>query len=95
MLAFGSLVNHIHQLTAPVAQTDLSPWGMVGISWPIFIGTSWHFYFQWTFFQESIQYFIATLDYISYILPHTIAIFLERELTVTDIFIFVSPPSKT
>ena len=36
MLAFHSLVNYIDQLTAAVAITDFLPWGMVGVSWPIF-----------------------------------------------------------
>ena len=48
MLAFCSIVNYIDQLTASVAITDFSPWGMVGVSWPFFDGVSWHIYFQWT-----------------------------------------------
>ena len=46
MLAFCSLVDYIDLLTASVAVTDFSPWGMVGVSWPIFDGVSWHIYFQ-------------------------------------------------
>ena len=45
MLAFRSLVNYIDQLTASVAKTGFSPWGIVGVSWPIFDGKAGTFIF--------------------------------------------------
>ena len=44
VLVFCSFVNYIDQLTVSVAITDFSPWGMVGVSWPIFDRVSWHIF---------------------------------------------------
>ena len=46
VLALCSIVKYIDNLTASFAIKDFSPWGMVGVCWPIFDGVSWHIYFQ-------------------------------------------------
>ena len=71
MLAFCSVENYIHRLTASAAMTAFSQCVMVGANWPIFDGASWLNYFQWTKkIRNQVSIFIAICDYISYIVSH-------------------------